>query len=72
MRCLDGITDSMGKLNEFEQAPRDGKGWGSLVCYSPWSCKESDTTEQQKNKMGDQLSVISFIFSRLPFNLLSF
>ena len=28
--------------NEFEQAPRVGDGQGSLVCCSPWGCKESD------------------------------
>ena len=22
--------------HEFEQAPGDGEGQGSLVCYSPW------------------------------------
>ena len=36
--------------HEFEQAPGDSEGQGSLVCCSPWSCKESDTTlatEQQ-------------------------
>ena len=32
--------------HEFEQAPRVGDGQGSLVCCSPWGCKESDTTEQ--------------------------
>ena len=32
--------------HEFEQAPGDSKGQGSLVCCSPWGCKESDTTEQ--------------------------
>ena len=26
--------------HEFEQAPRDGEGQGSLECYSPWGCKE--------------------------------
>ena len=31
---------------EFEQAPGVGDGQGSLTCCSPWSCKESDTTEQ--------------------------
>ena len=31
---------------EFEQAPGVGDGQGSLVCYSPWGCKESDMTEQ--------------------------
>ena len=32
---------------EFEQAPGDGDGQGSLVCCSPWGHKELDTTEQQ-------------------------
>ena len=31
--------------HEFEQALGVGNGWGSLACYSPWGCKESDTTE---------------------------
>ena len=31
---------------EFEYAPGVGNGQGSLVCCSPWGCKESDTTEQ--------------------------
>ena len=31
--------------HEFEQAPWDGDGQGSLVCCSPWSRKESDMTE---------------------------
>ena len=29
----------------FEQTPGDSEGWGSLVWYNPWSCKDSDTTE---------------------------
>ena len=32
--------------HEFEQAPGVGDGQGSLVCCSPWDCKESDTTER--------------------------
>ena len=32
--------------HEFEQAPGVGDGQGSLVCYSPWGHKESDTTER--------------------------
>ena len=24
---------------------RESEGWGSLVCYSSWSCKEQDKTE---------------------------
>ena len=31
---------------EFEQAPGDVKGQGSLVCCSLWGCKESDMTWQ--------------------------
>ena len=31
---------------EFEQAPGVGDGQGSLECYSPWDCKESETTER--------------------------
>ena len=36
------------KGHEFEQALGDGDGQGSLVCFSPWGCKESDMTEQLK------------------------
>ena len=32
--------------HEFQQAPGDGEGQGSLVCCSPWGRKESDMTEQ--------------------------
>ena len=28
--------------HEFEPALGDGDGQGSLVCCSPWGCKESD------------------------------
>ena len=35
--------------HEFEQAPGDGKGQGSLACCSPWDCKESDVTEGLNN-----------------------
>ena len=35
--------------HEFEQAPGDGEGQGSLVCRSPWGRKESDTTERLNN-----------------------
>ena len=30
---------------EFEQAPGDSEGQGSLVCFSPWSHKESNVTQ---------------------------
>ena len=35
--------------HEFEQAPGDGEGQGSLACCSPWVRKESDMTEQLNN-----------------------
>ena len=31
--------------HEFEQSPGDSEEQGGLVCYSPWDCKELDTTE---------------------------
>ena len=36
--------------HEFEQAPGDGEGQGSLMCCNPRGRKESDTTEQQNGK----------------------
>ena len=42
MRCSVNITNFLEKL---EQAPRDGNRQGSLVCWSPWGCRESDMTE---------------------------
>ena len=35
--------------HEFEQAPADGEGQGSLACCDSWGRKESDTTERLKN-----------------------
>ena len=43
MRWLDSITDS---VDTNQQIPRDSERRGSLECCSPWSRKESDTTEQ--------------------------
>ena len=40
--------------HEFEQAPGDGEGQGSLACCSPWGHKESAT---------EQLQIIVFNFS---------
>ena len=53
--------------HEFEQVPGDGEGQGSLVCCSPWGCKESDTTERlnSNNNIGYTFQVY-FI---LPFSL---
>ena len=33
--------------HEFDQTLGDSEGQGILVCYSPWGCKESVTTEQE-------------------------
>ena len=32
--------------HEFEQTLGDGEGQGSLVCCSPWGCRELDTTQR--------------------------
>ena len=45
-RWLDGMTDSMDmNLNQ----PRHSEGQGSLVCWTPWGCKESDMSEPLNN-----------------------
>ena len=43
----DELVEWHHQLNghEFEQTLGDGEGQGSLACFSPWGCKESDTTE---------------------------
>ena len=41
--------------HEFEQIPGDSEGQGSLVCWSPWGFKESDTTEQLNNNEQQQI-----------------
>ena len=43
MRWLDGITDSVDM--SLSQLSGVGDRQGSLVCCSPYACKESDTTE---------------------------
>ena len=40
--------------HEFEQAPGNGEGQGSLVCCSPWAHKGSDMTEQLNNNMSTE------------------
>ena len=37
--------------HEFEQAPGDGEGRGSLAYCSPCGLKESDVTERLNNKL---------------------
>ena len=36
--------------HEFEQTLGDSEGQGSLVCCSPWSCKQLDMTKQLNNQ----------------------
>ena len=47
----DGMVGCHHWLNgqEFEQTL--GEGQGSLACYSPWGCEESDPTEQLNDKL---------------------
>ena len=46
-RWLDGIIDSMDMgLSKLQEMVLDR---GSLVCCSPWGCKESDMTERLDN-----------------------
>ena len=48
LRWLDGITDSMDmSLSKLWELVMDREDWSrSLVCCSPWDCKELDMTEQ--------------------------
>ena len=49
--CLNG--------HEFEEAPGDGEGQGSLACCSPQGLKESDTIERlNKIAVGNRLITI--------------
>ena len=36
----------LGRRSCLDQIERAFHGWRSLVGYSPWGCKESDTTER--------------------------
>ena len=49
--------------HEFEQAPGDSEGQGSLACCSPRCCKELDMTEQlNKNKKRSLKKKLSLCF----------
>ena len=37
--------------HEFEQAPGDDEGQGSLACCSPWGHKKLDTIERLNNNL---------------------
>ena len=55
--CLNG--------HEFEQAPGNGEGLGSLACCSPWGPKESVTTERLNNKNKKSLRKTECIGNRI-------
>ena len=40
--------------HEFEHAPGDGEGQGSLVCCSPWDCRVGHNQATEHNKSGTQ------------------
>ena len=74
MRWLDDITQWTHThshwLNghEFEQTPGDREGQGSLVCCSPWGCKEPDMTERlnNNNKIASCKAITNWETSWLP------
>ena len=46
MRWLDSITDLMDmNLSKLQEMVMDREAW----CAAPWSCKESDMTQQVNN-----------------------
>ena len=47
--------------HEFEQAPGDGEGHGSLVCCSAWGCKELDTTEWLNNNNNNSFATSEYV-----------
>ena len=49
------------KGHEFEQAPGVGDGQGNLVCCSPWSRKELDTTEWLDWTDNDSIEYFAYI-----------
>ena len=61
----DEVVGCYHQLNghEFEQALGVGGGQGSLVCCSPCSCKESDTTEWL-NWLIDQKDVYKKVYGK--------
>ena len=44
--------------HEFEQTPGDSEGQGSLVCCSPWGCKQLNMTEWLNNNNNSRIGWI--------------
>ena len=57
--------------HEFEQTLGDGEGQESLVCYSPWDCKELDTTKRLNNNNKARLHTLQDSDNMLLLLLLS-
>ena len=59
--------------HEFEQAPGDGEGQGSLACCSPRGRRASDTTERlnssNKPSLSLSLCVLHLCKGVLPFRI---
>ena len=56
--------------HDFEQALGDSEGQGSLVCCSPWGCKESDMNGGLNyNKMIMFTSFLANIYSFMYDNM---
>ena len=56
--------------HDFEQALGDSEGQGSLVCCSPWGCKESDMNGGLNyNKMIMFTSFLANIYSFMYENM---
>ena len=50
--------------HEFEQAPGDSAGQGSLLCCGPWGHRESDMTERlNNNKTTTDLYPLDTVFA---------
>ena len=47
--------------HEFEQAPGDGEGQGSLACCSLWGHKDLDTTERLNNSIFNDPLLLPFL-----------
>ena len=53
--------------HEFDQAPGDSEGQGSLACCSLWGHKESDTTSWLKNKLDVPKKIFWYRRTHKPF-----
>ena len=46
------------KGHEFEQAPGDGEGQGSLVCCTPWSRKVRHDCDRSTATYNEKIAII--------------